>query len=324
MSDGQGPVQPQDGAAVTFRCLPSLPPQASSLKSVPQVRKPSFRPSPSLKSTRGISPTSSSDSDPPLFFGDCIQVSREVEFTKSGMVFTTSGGKHLLVRGGVALTPGVHRVLATRYKWRTACAKARESNTPEELFDAAMQHSLETLPAPGMYDSVRPPSQGPLLSHASFASLARPSPLLRPSPAAMGWRSSPALGSSRRLSPTTLGERRGTTPNLLRPGSVSPTRHVSRLTEVPSLPSRQDAKLRLFSVVDAPPPPSDSTPAAAATWSRYNEAGVLDTSSPIVSRVSRGTSRRGTSPEAARAYDHDTRPGDAGPTNALTSPVSHG
>ncbi|KAJ1472147.1 hypothetical protein T484DRAFT_1752870 [Baffinella frigidus] len=233
MREGQVPLPPQDGATVTFRCLPSLPPRASSLKSVPQVRKPSFRPSRALKSMLENSSDSSSDSEPPRFFGDWAQGSRVVA---AHVVSTTSGGKHTLVRGGLAQTPTVHRVLATRYKWRTACAKALSGeNSPEELFDAAMKPRgaiLETLPA-GKYDAARPPSRGPLLSHVSSTSLSRPSLLSMPSatsPAAMRWLSSPDLGTARRG-----------TANLTYRGTERSTLVRSRSPHTRSLPAKSSS-----------------------------------------------------------------------------------
>ncbi|KAJ1472794.1 hypothetical protein T484DRAFT_1914158 [Baffinella frigidus] len=152
MGGGQGTLPPSNGVAIrrsfpTLSVKPSLPLRASSLQSVPQVHKPSL-PLRAASETATITPDSISHAQHALFFRDPTQ----------------TGGKHTHGTHGrfAASTPTVHPVLALRYKWRTACAKALKTDTPHEHFLSAIQHRGLALPAPVKTDAARPLSSASL------------------------------------------------------------------------------------------------------------------------------------------------------------------
>jgi len=101
----------------------SMPRRTTSLPFVPQVRKP---PMPLRASS--LPSASSTESSPAS------------------------------ISGFAARTSSVHPVLALRCKWRTACAAALQTDTPEESFLSVMKCRGVTLPAPVKTDFVRPPS----------------------------------------------------------------------------------------------------------------------------------------------------------------------
>ena len=120
----------------------SVPLLTLSLTSFPQVRKPSM-PLRASSLQSAFSPQSSLDS---------ISVAERARF--------------------FAKTPSVHPVLALRYKWRTACARALQTDKPNENLLAAMQHRGVALPAPVKIDFVRTVSSAALLSTARRGSAA--------------------------------------------------------------------------------------------------------------------------------------------------------
>ena len=154
MGDVQGPLPPQDGVASNFRRLsikPSFPHRAAS-------------------SPAASSEDSTSDSEHTRFLRNSTHGARSVAAHAffSPLRDTTSGGKN--THGGFApKTRCVHPVLATRYRWRMACANARQMDSPDVPFLSAMQHRGV---APLTYDSLVP---------SSSASLPRPSSLPTPS-----------------------------------------------------------------------------------------------------------------------------------------------
>jgi len=153
MGGGQTPSQRQDAIRRYFRSLsvqPSLPPslpvretsvplRTSSLPSAPRARKPSFP----LRAS-SLQSASSDPSSP-----DSI-----------------SDAEHALALGFAARTPAVHPVIALRYKWRTACAKALQTETPDESFLSVMKRRGVALPAPVKTDLVRTASSAALSSTA--------------------------------------------------------------------------------------------------------------------------------------------------------------
>ena len=72
---------------------------------------------------------------------------------------------------GAARTSSVHPVLTLRCKWRTACATALQTSTPDGSFLSVMQRRSVTLPAPVKTDFVRPPSTASASRRESAAHL---------------------------------------------------------------------------------------------------------------------------------------------------------
>ncbi|KAJ1472795.1 hypothetical protein T484DRAFT_1752514 [Baffinella frigidus] len=157
MAGHQGALPPQHGAAIrrafAFRS-PSVQPSASSLQSAPQVRKPSLplRASSLKSSTAAISH----------------------EGTRAGRRLSLPVDAKVGSRfAWFAAKTSVHPVLATRYKWRAACAKALQMDRPDEHFLSAMQHRGIALPAPIKTDAVRRPSTEATSLPSSTASTSR-------------------------------------------------------------------------------------------------------------------------------------------------------
>jgi len=202
-----GGHRPEHGVATAFRNLsirpstPSLPCRAVSLDSVPQVRTPTMQSavaSPqSASSPTASSHGSTSDSEHTRFFQDSTRGSRAVaahvflskEGTHGWARLSPSGRLSLQVEDEPGFAPNmrsVHPMLATRYKWRTACANARQMDTPGvEPFLSAMHRESQAhrRTAKVKYDCVR---------SASSAPLSRPSPLSMSSPKLVHWPSSTA------------------------------------------------------------------------------------------------------------------------------------
>ncbi|KAJ1484801.1 hypothetical protein T484DRAFT_1746413 [Baffinella frigidus] len=178
MTVRQIPLPAQDGVAIAFRSLsikPLLLPPSSSLKSVSQGRKPSPPLRDSSMQSTASNPGRTSGSERTRFFA--------------------------------MKRSSVHPVLATRYTWRTACAKALSSDTPDEPFLSAMQHRGIAMVK---YDSVRP---------VSSTSLPRPSPLSRPSTEVVSQHLPSSTNNSSRGNATLLDAR----PSTRRPASVTDT-----------------------------------------------------------------------------------------------------
>ncbi|KAJ1483895.1 hypothetical protein T484DRAFT_1798508 [Baffinella frigidus] len=177
----------------------------------------------SSSSPATTAPDSTPDSEHTRFFGDSTRDSRAVAahalFSQgtraSGRLFLLVDEEHPETSGG-----SVHPVLATRYKWRTACAKARQAlhnpacPSPVEPFLSAIQHRGSALPLSGKYDSVRP---------ASSASPARPSPLAKPSTEVVCWLSAASAAITSRRGSANLHGVHAARPPTRRAASVIAT-----------------------------------------------------------------------------------------------------
>ena len=142
--------------------------------------EPSFplRPSSINSASPPGSPDSTSDWEHPRPFRDSNHGRAVVAHALSSHEATRAGGRLFLSAVGDELqkrveekftpTKSIHPVLALRYKWRTACAKARETDKPDEIFLSAIQHRGIALPAPVKTKSVIPFSSASLSRRSSL------------------------------------------------------------------------------------------------------------------------------------------------------------
>ena len=136
---------------------PSLPLRTPSLQSLPPLRETSVP----LRTSSLPSVSPVLKPSVPLRAS-----SRKSASSDPSSLDSISDAEHGLALGFAARMPSVHPVLALRYKWRTACAKALQTDTPDDSFISVMQRRGVSLPAPVKTDFVRTVSSAALSSTA--------------------------------------------------------------------------------------------------------------------------------------------------------------